>query len=80
MLNLSQKNHQNGCAWYLKALPIFLRYQDNHNFMIGASNYMRALQATDPATQTLLRQRWQEAGLDQTITLNQLEQQLNDNA
>ena len=78
-LSFLQQNVQDATVWYLKALLIFLRYQDNHHFTMAASNYVLAVQAADPATQTLLRQRWTEAGLDQIITLDQLEQLQNDN-
>jgi tetratricopeptide (TPR) repeat protein len=76
----SQYAYQDAVIWYLKALSVFLRYQDNHNFMIVASNYALAVQAADLSTQAILCQRWTEAGFDQIITLNQLEQKLNDNA
>jgi tetratricopeptide (TPR) repeat protein len=66
--------------WYLQAMKI--HQCDNDNYMITkvAKDYVLAIRTADPATQTILRQHWQEAGLDQTITLDQLEQQLNDNA
>ena len=34
--------------------------------------------AADPETQSLLRQQWQQTGLDQLITLDQLEQKFNE--
>jgi len=71
-----QHAYQHAAIWYLKALPIFRRYKDTDNVMIAARNYELTVLAADPATQALLRQLRKEAGLDQTITLDQLEQQL----
>lgn len=40
--------------------------------------YVKNLLAADPATQTLLRRQWQQAGLDQILPLDQLEQKFNE--
>ncbi|MCW5208795.1 hypothetical protein VU10_00990 [Desulfobulbus sp. US1] len=62
----------------MKAMLIFLHYKDQYRFNLVLENFTGALQAADPETQTTLRQNWQQAGLDQLITLDQLEQKLND--
>lgn len=79
--NLSrlQQNYQDAAVWYLKALHIFLRCKDTHSFVIVTGNYVRIVQAADLATQAILRQRWQEAGFDQNLPLDQLEQKFNGN-
>ncbi|XOF33270.1 MAG: tetratricopeptide repeat protein [Candidatus Electrothrix sp. YB6] len=77
-LALLQKDYASAGEWYLKAMPVFLRFDDPHSFVIVARNFIRALQAADPKTQTILRQNWQQAGLEQHIPLDQLEQKLNE--
>ncbi|CAK8721767.1 hypothetical protein GCAAIG_11405 [Candidatus Electronema halotolerans] len=65
-------------GWLLKAIQNFAASNDQHNTIRAMVDYVQNLQSADPATQTLLRQKWQQAGLDKIITLEQLEQQLND--
>jgi tetratricopeptide (TPR) repeat protein len=60
--------------WLLKAIQNFAASNDQHNTMLAMEEYAKNLLAVDPETQTILRQKWQQAGLDQYITLEQLEQ------
>jgi len=41
-------------------------------------DYVKNLHAADQETQTMLRQKWQQAGLDQLSPLDQLEQKFNE--
>jgi tetratricopeptide (TPR) repeat protein len=68
--------HAEAGQWLLKAVQNFASRGDQHNTGRTMKVFLSNLQAADPATQALLRQGWTEAGLDQTITLDQLEQQL----
>ncbi|MFZ1568585.1 MAG: CHAT domain-containing protein [Thiolinea sp.] len=69
-------HHAEAGQWLLKAVQNFASSGDQHTTVLAMKVFLSNLQAADPATQAILRQRWTEAGLDQTITLDQLEQQL----
>lgn len=69
-------HHAEAGQWLLKAVQNFASSGDQHTTVLAMKAFLSNLQAADPATQAILRQRWTEAGLDQTITLDQLEQQL----
>ncbi|CAK8722111.1 MAG: Tetratricopeptide repeat-containing protein [Candidatus Electronema aureum] len=73
-----QEDYVSAAAWYMKALLIFLRYKDQYRFNLVLENFIGALKAADPETQTLLRQKWQQAELEQIIPLAQLEQKFNE--
>ncbi|MCI5126235.1 MAG: tetratricopeptide repeat protein, partial [Candidatus Electrothrix sp. AR5] len=64
--------------WLLKAIQNFAASNDEHNTNRAMEVYVDNLQAANSETQTLLRQQWQQAGLNEIITLDQLEQQLNE--
>ena len=65
-----QQDYPVAAKWYLKAMSIFLRFGDAHNFDIVARNYSLAVQAAEPETQTILRQNWRDAGLDEVVSLD----------
>lgn len=71
--------HAEAGQWLLKAVQNFASSGDQHNTIRAMKIFLSNLQAADLTTQAILRQRWTEAGLDSIITLDQLEQQLNDN-
>ncbi|OQX05796.1 MAG: hypothetical protein BWK73_32620 [Thiothrix lacustris] len=71
-----QESDEAAMEWFLKALLIFSNFSDMHHFMITAEHYRGIIKCAAPSTQIIAQKRWQEAGLDQTITLDQLEQQL----
>ena len=73
-----QEDYTTATAWYMKAIAVFSHFADLHNFGIVIGNFVRAFQAADSATQTVLRQQWQQAGLDKIIPLEQLEQKFNE--
>jgi tetratricopeptide (TPR) repeat protein len=64
--------------WLLRAILNFARSNTPYNMVQAMRDYVENLHAAEPETQSLLRQQWQQAGLDQIIPLDQLEQQLNE--
>ncbi|MBK1648393.1 tetratricopeptide repeat protein [Rhabdochromatium marinum] len=75
-LALEQRDFASAGAWFLKAIERFAQSNDSHYLGIAVRDFARTLQAADAPVQTALRQDWQEAGLDQLITLEDLERQL----
>ncbi len=73
--SLAIKMKQRGEAglWFIKSIQNFSDSNDQHNTFQAMAYYVKNLLAADPATQTLLRQQWQQAGLEQHLPLAQLE-------
>ncbi|MCI5136170.1 MAG: tetratricopeptide repeat protein, partial [Candidatus Electrothrix sp. AW2] len=73
-----QKQWADAGQWFLRSIQNFVVGDDHHHGIPAMTLYVSNLQSADQETQTLLRQQWQQAGLDEVITLDQLEQQLNE--
>ncbi len=71
-----QRDFASAGEWFIKAITLFAKVNDSHSLGIAVRGYVRNLHAADGPTQEELRQRWQEAGLDQLIPLDELEKQL----
>jgi tetratricopeptide (TPR) repeat protein len=67
-------------VWLIKAIQNFFNSDEQYNAGSATNKFLSNLQAADFATQAILRQQWQDSGLDNIITLDQLEQRLNDYA
>jgi tetratricopeptide (TPR) repeat protein len=76
VLSHLQKAYWDAGRWYLKAILSFMHLENPHNAADGIKNFIMVLHAADPETEITLRKNWQQSGIDQTITLDQLEQQL----
>ncbi|MCP3971943.1 MAG: tetratricopeptide repeat protein [Rhodobacteraceae bacterium] len=71
-----QRDFASAGEWSIKAIALLAKMNDSHSLGIAVRGYVRNLHAADGPTQEELRQRWQEAGLDQLIPLEELEKQL----
>lgn len=71
-----QRDFAGAGAWFLKAIGLFHKFNDPHSLAMAMRNFARTLQSADQPTRTILRQQWQQAGLDQLSSLDALEQQL----
>jgi tetratricopeptide (TPR) repeat protein len=75
MIAEEQRDFARAGTLFLQALVRFLQHNDSHSLGIVLRSFLRTLQAASPTDQATLRQRWQEAGLDQLTQLGELERQ-----
>ena len=78
LLSQAQNEHLAAGEWFLKAIAGFSQTNDQHSLGIAVRSYARILQATDESTRARLRERWQAAGLNQLISIDELEKPRND--
>ena len=78
LLSQAQDEHRVAGKWFLKAIAGFAQTSDQHSLGILVRGYASNLQAADEADRTILRKRWQAAGLDQLIAIDELEKLRND--
>ena len=62
-------------AWFLKSVGLFAKANDPHYLNIVVAQFLKTLQAADGEVQAVLRQGWQDAGLDRIAALDDLERQ-----
>ena len=60
--------------WFIKAAQNFSAIGDQHHLDSIVKDYIKNLNAADPETQAILRQNWQQAGLDRIRPLGKVEQ------
>ena len=79
---LKQGDFANAGQWMLRALAGFAKFNDQHSLAVTAGNYTRIVRAADrdadtpAATVETLRRQWRDAGLDELIKIEDLEQKL----
>ena len=78
LLASNKEQRADAGQWLLKAIHNFAVSNNQHYTDRAMKDYVANLHAADPETQTTLRKNWQRAGLDQIITLEQLEQKFNE--
>lgn len=54
---------ERAARWFVKALAVLVRVDDQENARIATGNYLTICRAADPALQSKLKALWLEAGL-----------------
>ena len=79
LLKQKMSNFDEAGLMLIRAIISFTNSSDGRSMSKAIKQFHINLQEASPDILVSLRKQWQEAGLDKIITLDQLEQQINDN-